>query len=48
MLARMRLTEMLERGVFTNSAFDQSFQQQLARLRGGQKGISDSEETKLP
>jgi len=48
MLARMRLTEMVECRVFTNPAFVQSIQKQLHRLRGGQGGISDSEETKLP
>lgn len=47
-LARLRLTEMLERRVFTNPAFVESVQQQLARLGGGHNGTSDSEETKLP
>ena len=47
-LARMRLAEMLEHRVFKNPAFVQFVQEQLARLGGGQDGISDSGETKLP
>jgi len=47
-LARLRLTEMVEHRIFKNPAFVQSIQGQLSRLRGGQDGISDSEETKLP
>ncbi len=46
-LARLRLTEMLERHVFANPAFVQSIQQQLVRLGGGPGGAVDSEETKL-